>query len=659
MSSINQLTEIPSELKALPNWVSWKLTEKGKEPFIAGTNKHAKVNDSSTWTAFEPAVASTKINGAEGVGFVIGGQAVEEEIVGYDVDGCRNPKTGELTPWAMQLLNATSSYSETTPSGFGIRIWVKGKLPNSEHVFDLDPAAGFGGKVKIEVYDNSRFYTCTGDSVYQESVGIRTCDLNVVYELIREIQTKYPAPSKTKNTHGNGVSTSMPVRIQRSGTALTNKYELLMRGTVSGDKPMTVSDNFGNSLTYDDRSAADMALATVSARKHGNNPDAIWNDYVESSLYREEWGKREADFRRLTIAKAIVSAEKTKDEPSKTNANPGTTEPPRPFVMVRGDSFMLEKIAPRKVLMRTKTRGEAIFYAKSINQVFAWRGNGKTCLGLGLTAAFATGGSFLNFESPVPVNVLYIEGELPEEQMQERWKQIIGNTGGRARLVTIDKQPEHTFPSFASTEGMARVEATLAQCESEGFSVDVLFLDSVSTLFNIAANDEENWINIQTWLLRLRSQGLCIFFFHHAGKSGMSRSHSKSEDMLDVSIKLDTPDDKEEGVLHAILEFDKARHGISEPRAAIKMRPMHSPACACNATKGKLVGCRGDSVSWEHEILTDLKKAQAFEMFVRGVSVRKAAQDLGVNKSKVGRWREEYGRGVINAIDLSVVKEKE
>lgn len=218
-------------------------------------------------------------------------------------------------------------------------------------------------------------------------------------------------------------------------------------------------------------------------------------------------------------------------------------EPAKPFVMVDGDAFMLERIQPRKVLCRTMNKKEAIIYAKSINQIFAWRGNGKTCLGLGLTWAFATGGSFLNFEVPAPSNVLYIEGELPEEQMQERWKQIIGKTGGRARLVTQDKQPEHMYDSFATDKGMARCEATLKQCADEGFKVDVLFLDSMSTLFNIEANDEANWIKIQTWFISLRSRGICVFFFHHAGKSGMSRSHSKSEDMLDISIKLDNPTD--------------------------------------------------------------------------------------------------------------------
>jgi AAA domain len=322
-------------------------------------------------------------------------------------------------------------------------------------------------------------------------------------------------------------------------------------------------------------------------------------------------------------------------------------ESPKPFVMVDGDSFMLEKIAPRKVLLRTKTKREPIFFAKSINQIFAWRGNGKTCLGLGLTMAFAKAGSFLNFEVLEKANVLYIEGELPEEQMQERWRQIIGKTEGRARLITLDKQPEHLFPSFASEIGMARVEETLKQCEADGFKVEVLFLDSISTLFNIAANDEENWIKIQSWLISLRSRGICIFFFHHAGKSGMSRSHSKSEDMLDVSIKLDTPAEKEEGCLHALLVFDKARNGINEPGAEIKMRPAHSADCLCRSGTGHslVVGCRGDSVTWEHQVSIDLKKAQAFEVFASGDAgtIRTMAKDLDVPRSTLGRWRKEWG----------------
>jgi hypothetical protein len=317
-------------------------------------------------------------------------------------------------------------------------------------------------------------------------------------------------------------------------------------------------------------------------------------------------------------------------------------EPVQPFVMVDGDAFMLEKMKPRKVLCRTKDKKEAVFYAKSINQIFAWRGNGKTNLGMGLVWAFATAGSFLNFEVPEKVNVLYIEGELPEEQVQERWKQIIGNTGGRTRLVTLDKQPEHRYPSLASEAGIARMEETLKKCAEDGFQVDVLFLDSIGSLLNMEGNEEGNWIRVQSWFMSLRSRGICLFFMHHAGKSGLSRSHSKSEDMLDVSIKLDNPTEREEGCLHAVLHYDKARHGLSEPDAEIKMKPVHTEDCVCRKMGGVVLGCRGDKVEWHYEPSQNVKKAQAFEMWAAGGSVRSVARDLEIPQGTAARWHREW-----------------
>jgi hypothetical protein len=60
-----------------------------------------------------------------------------------------------------------------------------------------------------------------------------------------------------------------------------------------------------------------------------------------------------------------------------------------------GDGFMKEKIAPRAELVRTLSKKESVFFSQSINQIYAWRGTGKTNLGLGLVRAFATGCSLI------------------------------------------------------------------------------------------------------------------------------------------------------------------------------------------------------------------------------------------------------------------------
>ncbi len=313
-----------------------------------------------------------------------------------------------------------------------------------------------------------------------------------------------------------------------------------------------------------------------------------------------------------------------------------------PIVTVNGDDFLVEQIPPRKVLVSTIDGGEPVIFEQSINQVFAWRGAGKTCLGLGFVRALATGGEFLNFRSTGRYPVLYVEGELPDSQFQERWRSIVGKTGGMAHMASIDKQPGHHYVSLATTDGMQKIENTLAALAEKGVNIKVLMLDNISTLFNVKANEEEVWIPIQSWFTSLRSRGITVFFFHHAGKQGLSRSHSKSEDMLDVSIKLEEPDEMEVGHLHSLMSFDKARAGLSERPAEIKLHRTHSRKCQCGGEPGIYV-CSGDGVRWEHIPKTS-KRDLAYQMFAEGASIDKVKLDLDVKEGTVKTWRTNWNK---------------
>jgi hypothetical protein len=112
--------------------------------------------------------------------------------------------------------------------------------------------------------------------------------------------------------------------------------------------------------------------------------------------------------------------------------------------------------------------------------------------------------------------------------------------------------------------------------------------------------------------------------------------------MLDISIKLDNPTEREEGCLHALLHYDKARQGLSEPDAEIKMKSVHTKDCACKRGAGVVLGCRGDKVEWHYEPSQDVKKAQAFEMWAEGGSVRTAARDLEIPQGTAARWHKEW-----------------
>ena len=213
--------------------------------------------------------------------------------------------------------------------------------------------------------------------------------------------------------------------------------------------------------------------------------------------------------------------------------------------------FKAAEFPAREPLLKIKDT--VVFSARSLNQIFAWRGTGKTMCGLALSGAMATGGQFLNLQATRACKVLYVEGETPNAQMQERAKLLIGPTAsGYFRLITLDSQLNGILP-LCTAAGRKALEDALGDAE-------VLVLDSISTLGGFPTNDEEEWLEILSWLARLRSQGLCVIFLHHAGKSGMQRGHSRSEDMLDISIKLSSSnEEKELDFLKFTLEYDKFR----------------------------------------------------------------------------------------------------
>lgn len=94
--------------------------------------------------------------------------------------------------------------------------------------------------------------------------------------------------------------------------------------------------------------------------------------------------------------------------------------------------------------------------------------------------------------------------------------------------------------------------------------------------------------------------------------------------------------------MHAVLHYDKARQGLSEPDAEIKMKPVHTKDCACRKMNGMVLGCRGDKVEWHYEPSADVKKAQAFEMWSDKGTVRGVAKDLEIPQGTAARWHKEW-----------------
>ena len=147
-----RVSNFPDELKELRQWVAWrfekrdgKLTKRPKNP---GTGGNADATKPDTWASIQEALIRMDNDKLDGIGFVF---SESDPYTGIDLDKCLDPETGELEPWARRWVDLFKSYTEITPSGTGLHIVVKGKLPGKGRK-----------KGNFEVYDKNRFFTFTG-----------------------------------------------------------------------------------------------------------------------------------------------------------------------------------------------------------------------------------------------------------------------------------------------------------------------------------------------------------------------------------------------------------------------------------------------------------------------------------------------------------------
>jgi putative DNA primase/helicase len=114
---------IPAELKALSQFVVWKMEERAgttkgtKIPYDAKTGRKAKSTDPQTWASFDVALQACSTGKYDGIGFTF-----DKGYSGVDLDNCRDPQTGEIELWAFDIVMMLDSYTEISPSGTGLHI---------------------------------------------------------------------------------------------------------------------------------------------------------------------------------------------------------------------------------------------------------------------------------------------------------------------------------------------------------------------------------------------------------------------------------------------------------------------------------------------------------------------------------------------------------
>lgn len=281
-TNVRQNIEAPLELRQLNQWVTWRAEKREgkltKIPYPTTGNGMASTTNPRTWSSYEAVIKAYMSGGYSGIGFVF---TKKSGKTGIDLDHCRDPQTGKIADWAMNIINKLNSYAEISPSGTGVKIIIEAELP-----------PGGNRKGDIEMYDTGRYFTITGNHLAgtPETIEKRQAELDELHASI--FKKDKPA---TKHDGGNE---NHPVDLD--DTELISKAMAATNGAVF-EKLWN-----GDTAAYEgDDSAADLALCSHLAFWTDNNPEQIDRLFRQSRLYREKWER--ATYREPTILKACDS----------------------------------------------------------------------------------------------------------------------------------------------------------------------------------------------------------------------------------------------------------------------------------------------------------------------------------------------------------------
>ena len=295
------LSNIPDELKQLNNWCVWKFEKRNgkrtKIPFNAETGEFAKSNDKSTWSSYETAVNA---EGVDGIGFFFEPPYLGIDIDDIDDDLHRFKQGDKLDNIVSEFNEAFKSYTEVSPSGNGLHIIVKGKIPGSRR-----------RKGNIEMYDSGRFFTMTGKTIgkYKDVTEVSEQVFKTIYEkYLPDNTVKYPTTNNYQQNIHNLSEIDVINEIYKSKQA--KLFDDLMKGNY---EPY-----------YTSHSEADMALANILAFWCARDYSQMDSIFRQSNLYRDKWDekRKNSTYGEQTLFKAINEANNIYTPKQQTEDNP-------------------------------------------------------------------------------------------------------------------------------------------------------------------------------------------------------------------------------------------------------------------------------------------------------------------------------------------------
>lgn len=294
----------PKELAALPNWVCWRLEPDKKAegrttkvPYSPKNALKASSNKPNTWGTLDEALLFMDKYTFTGVGFVF---TEESGIVGIDIDHCLDEHGNPNEIAAAILEKLPQTYIEISPSGTGLHIFIRGRLP---------PGGNKNSQHGVEMYASRRYFTMTGNQ-YSKSVDLIAENDGALEYIHRQFIVSGRKLGKQSASHpGRPLSDEELLELARSSKD-GESFRKLWGGEWQG--------------RYPSQSEADFALCRKLAFWSGRNEAQVDRLFRQSGLFREKWNAQHhangATYGENTVGHACETTEKCYTPPPKKEA---------------------------------------------------------------------------------------------------------------------------------------------------------------------------------------------------------------------------------------------------------------------------------------------------------------------------------------------------
>lgn len=207
--------------------------------------------------------------------------------------------------------------------------------------------------------------------------------------------------------------------------------------------------------------------------------------------------------------------------------------------------------------------------------------------------------------------------------MQQRLKLITRGERTKAPLILFTpdcRNLTHHIPDIGTDQGQIEINEMI-----DAEAIKVVFIDNISSFVRPGnENEGDSWAPIQEWAVQLNKRGIAVVFIHHANKEGKQRGSHKKEDVMDIVIQLKRPDDYIQGTddTRIQISYTKSRH--------LEAGDVQDIEATLKTSEGVL------EWSWTEGDNNFLK---AVELLKLKVPYQEIADDLGVSKSTIARWK--------------------